>query len=68
MVRVGVRVRVSGQGTVGEEVVAAHVIGHAKVILEGDSGRSFAGATSTHSPQSSEASIPTGLSKAEVPT
>ena len=43
-------------------MVAAHVAGHAK------GGRSFAGATSTHSPQSSEASMPAGRSKAEVPT
>ena len=42
--------------------MAAHVAGHAK------GGRSFAGATSTHSPQSSEASMPAGRSKAEVPT
>ena len=42
--------------------MAAHVVGHAK------GGRSLAGATSTHSPQSSEASMPAGLSKAEVPT
>ena len=43
-------------------MVAAHVAGHAK------GGRSLAGATSTHSPQSSEASMPAGRSKAEVPT